>query len=52
MSETKLTYKSAGVDVDAGYESVSRMKKHIQIPVYLFQINIQKLTFQILIQIV
>lgn len=30
MSETKLTYKSAGVDVDAGYESVSRMKKHIQ----------------------
>lgn len=30
MSETPLTYKTAGVDVEAGYESVSRMKQHIK----------------------
>lgn len=27
--EEKLTYKSAGVDVTAGYDAVARMKKHI-----------------------
>lgn len=27
--EEKLTYKSAGVDVTAGYDAVARMKKHV-----------------------
>lgn len=30
MNKNKVTYKSAGVDVEAGYEAVSLMKKHTQ----------------------
>ncbi|MCT4662089.1 MAG: phosphoribosylformylglycinamidine cyclo-ligase, partial [Tissierellales bacterium] len=30
MKETTLNYKSAGVDVEAGYEAVARMKRHVK----------------------
>ena len=30
MSEERMTYRDAGVDIDAGNEAVSRMKEHIR----------------------
>lgn len=30
MEKKELTYKDAGVDIEAGYQAVAQMKKHVQ----------------------